>query len=255
MKDRAQDRAEDLTRRLLIDAGIHEGMRVLDIGCGRGDVSILTAQLVGTRGQVVGIDRDRAPIEAARERISELGLVNVSFEQADLQSLPSELGSFDAVTGRRVLMYQPDATATLAHLAGVLTPGGLIVLQEHDSTSMPICSPAMPLHERVSGWIWETVAREGADIHMGLYLSPALIRAGFTVERIRAEATILTPEQAHPVGTIVRAMLGRIVGAGVATAEEVDVDTLDDRLIAERQHTNGTCILEMVFGAWARKPG
>jgi hypothetical protein len=50
-------------------------------------------------------------------------------------------------------------------------------------------------------------------------------------------------------------MLGRIVGAGVATAEEVDVDTLDDRLIAERQHTNGTCILEMVFDAWARKPG
>lgn len=250
-----KDSAEDLTRRLLVDAGIHEGMRVLDIGCGRGDVSILAARLVGARGHVVDIDRDQAPIEAARERVSELGLTNVSFERADLAALPSELGSFDAVTGRRVLMYQPDATATLEHLADVLRPDGLIVLQEHDSTSMPICSPAMPLHERISGWVWETVAREGADIRMGLHLAPALVKAGFTVQHIRAEATILTPEQTHPIGMIVRAMLGRIVGAGVTTAEEIDIDTLDDRLIAERQQTNGTCIWEQVFGAWARKSG
>jgi SAM-dependent methyltransferase len=247
------DLAEDLTRRLLIDAGVREGLRVLDIGCGRGDVTFLARQLVGERGQVLGIDRDDAPIEAARARARELGVDNVSFARVDLGALTSELGHFDAVVARRVIMYQPDAVACLRRLADVLVPGGLIVLQEHDSTSMPISRPAMPLHEQVHGWLWETVKREGADVHMGLHLGPALEQAGFAVERVRAEATVLTPDQPHTIGTIVRAMVGRIVGAGVATADELDAETLDDRLAAERRETNGTCIWEIVFGAWARK--
>jgi ubiquinone/menaquinone biosynthesis C-methylase UbiE len=158
--------ANDVTRRLMVDAGIREGMRVLDIGCGRGDVTLLAAGLVGASGWVLGIDRDSVAIEAAAAGVREMGLPNVGFAQADLGSLTSALGRFDAVVGRRVLMYQPDPVACLARLADFLEPGGLIVLQEHDSTAMPVCRPAMPLHERVSKWIWETVAREGADVHM-----------------------------------------------------------------------------------------
>lgn len=247
------DLAEDLTRRLLVDAGVRDGMRVLDIGCGRGDVSFLVRQLVGKDGQVLGIDRDEAPLEAGRARVRDLGLDNVSFARVDLGALTSELGLFDAVVARRVIMYQPDAVACLRRLADVLVPGGLIVLQEHDSTSMPICLPAMPLHERVHRWLWETVKREGADVHMGLHLGPALEQAGFAVERLRAEATVVTRDQPHTIGTIVRAMVGRIVGAGVATADELDADTLDERLATERRQANGTCIWEMVFGGWARK--
>lgn len=254
MRDAMNDVAEDVTRRLLVDAGVREGMRVLDIGCGRGDVSFLAAGLVGERGQVVGVDREEAPIETGRARARELGLANVGFVRADLNALTGEHGRFDAVVGRRVLMYQPDAVASLARLAGILAPGGLLVLQEHDSTAMPLCQPALPLHERVAGWIWETVAREGADVHMGLHLAPALVRAGFAVERVRAAATVLTPDQPQPIGTIVRAMLGRLVGTGVATADEVAVDTLDARLAAERHEANGTCVWELVFGAWARNP-
>jgi methyltransferase family protein len=246
---------QDITHRLVSDAGLREGMRVLDIGCGRGEVAFLAARLVGARGEVLGIDRDDAAIDVARARARELGHANVRFEHADLGAATSELGRFDAVVGRRVLMYQPDAAACLARLADVLVPGGLIVLQEHDSTAMPICRPPMPLHQRVSAWIWETVAREGADVHMGLQLAPALVRAGFAVECVRAEATVLTPHQSHGIGAIVRAMLERIVAAGVADAREIDIDTLDERLAAERQVSDGTCLWEMVFGAWARKAG
>jgi SAM-dependent methyltransferase len=244
--------ADDVTRRLMLDAGIREGMRVLDIGCGRGAVTLLAGGVVGASGWVLGIDRDAAAIEAADARVRDMGLSNIGFTQADLCALTSALGRFDAVVGRRVLMYQPDPVACLSRLADFLEPGGLIVLQEHDSTAMPICRPTMPLHERVSQWIWETVAREGADVHMGLHLRPALAAAGFATECVRAEATVLTPDQSHPIGAITHAMQGRIVAADVATANEIDVETLDLRLAAERQETNGTCIWEMVFGAWAR---
>lgn len=246
---------DEVTRRLLVDAGVRNGMRVLDIGCGHGDVTFLAAALVGETGRVVGIDREEAPLATGRTRARELGLANVEFVQRDLDSLMRRHGAFDAIVGRRVLMYQPDAVACLSQLREVLVPGGLIVLQEHDSTGMPICLPAMPLHQEISGWIWQTMAREGADLQMGLHLGPALARTGFRLERVRAEATILTAQQSHHVGAIVRAMLARIVAAGVATAEEIALDTLDQRLETERQEANGTCIWEMVFGAWARKPG
>lgn len=247
--------ADDVTRRLLIDAGVQDGMRVLDIGCGHGDVTFLAAELVGATGGVVGIDREEAPLANGRARARELSLANVTFAQQDLDSPMRRHGMFDAIVGRRVLMYQPDAVACLSRLREALVPGGLIVLQEHDSTGMPICQPAMPLHRNVSGWIWQTVAREGADLQMGLHLAPALEAAGFRVERVRAEATILTAQQSHRIGAIVRAVLARIVAAGVASAEEIALDTLEERLEAERRQAKGTCIWEMVFGAWARKPG
>lgn len=116
------------------------------------------------------------------------------------------------------------------------------------------CLTPLPLHERVHGWIWHTVEREGANIHMGFDLPSVLARAGLTVEQVRAEAIVQTPKAHYAVGAVVRAMLPRIMQQGVATEEEVDVDTLDRRLVEEREKTNATYVGEMVFGAWARKP-
>jgi ubiquinone/menaquinone biosynthesis C-methylase UbiE len=49
----------------LRDAGIVSGMRVLDIGCGMGDVTMVVAQLVGPQGKVVSIDLDQASVSTA----------------------------------------------------------------------------------------------------------------------------------------------------------------------------------------------
>jgi ubiquinone/menaquinone biosynthesis C-methylase UbiE len=62
--------AEDFTTRLLVDAGINTGMRVLD-------VSLLLAHLMGENGLVVGVDLDARPLAVARERAQTLGPANV----------------------------------------------------------------------------------------------------------------------------------------------------------------------------------
>ncbi|WP_437670154.1 class I SAM-dependent methyltransferase [Sorangium sp. So ce131] len=249
------DMVAEMTERLLADAGIGAGMRVLDVGCGRGDVSFMVAQRVGAQGQVVGIDRDVQPLAAARDRARELGLSNVTFAEGDLGAPSPELGLFDGVVGRRVLMYQPDAVAAVRRLSGALRPGGLVVFQEHDATMVPASVEPLPLHERVNHWIWRTVEREGADIHMGFHLATVLEQAGLAVERVRAEAVVQTPKILHRTGAIVRAMLPRIVQQGVATEAEIDVETLEARLLEERAKANATYVSDMVFGAWARKPG
>lgn len=120
---------------------------------------------------------------------------------------------------------------------------------------VPACLTPLLLHERVHAWIWTTVEREGANRHMGSEFPGVFERAGLVVEQVRAEAVVQTPNAPHDVGTIVRAMLPRIVEHGVATEAEVDIDTLDRRLVEERERANTTYIGDMVFGAWARKPG
>jgi ubiquinone/menaquinone biosynthesis C-methylase UbiE len=63
----------DITQRLFNDAGITAGMRVLDLGCGQGDVSVLAAKFVGDQGAVLGVDRDPDAIKIAKENIQKLG--------------------------------------------------------------------------------------------------------------------------------------------------------------------------------------
>ena len=60
------------TERVFQKAGISEGMHVLDLGCGAGDVSFLAAELVGPTGSVVGVDLDPGVLAVARSAQMEL---------------------------------------------------------------------------------------------------------------------------------------------------------------------------------------
>ncbi len=244
----------EMTERLLVDAGIGAGMRVLDIGCGRGDVSLLVARLVGPQGAVLGVDREAGALEMARVRAREAGAGNVTFTQADVGALGPEHGVFDAAVGRRVLMYLPDPVEALRGIVRLLRPGARVVFQEADATMVPASRVPLPLNARANRWMWQTVEREGGNPHMGFDLAPALEKAGLVVEEVRAEAIVQTPKSRHPVGMIIRAMMPRILAHGVATEAEIDVDTLDQRLAEECERSNATYVGDMAFGAWARVP-
>lgn len=243
-----------MTRRLLHDAGVREGQRVLDVGCGLGTVSVIAATLVGPAGTVVAIDRDAQILERARERAWSLDLDNVTFVEGDLHSVHAEHGTFDVVVGRRVLMYQRDALAALRGLLPALRPAGVMVFQEHDTTMTPASLAPLPLHEQVHRWIWTTVEREGADSRIGFRLAALLEQAGLAVEHVRAEAIVQRAAARSDLAELVRNIMPRIVGQQVATEHEIDVDTLDARLVAELATTNATYVGDVVFGAWARKP-
>src|SRR5262245_17165364 len=59
---------KQLTADFLRRAGLAPGMRVLDIGCGIGDVSLLAADLVGPSGAVLGVDRSAESVAIAERR-------------------------------------------------------------------------------------------------------------------------------------------------------------------------------------------
>ena len=245
--------SSDFTLRLLSEAGLKQGMRVLDIGCGAGDVAFLAASLVGEAGSVVGIDVNEDALAAARQRAEQAARPRPTFIKADLGEPPEDLGLFDAIVGRRVLMYQPDTVAAVRLLMQHLVPAGIVALQELDMTMVPARLVSMPLHEEVLGWLQQMLLAEGADIHMGFHLHDVLTQAGLHVEGVRAEGIVQTPDQHNHLGTMIRAGVDRIVASGAASASHIDIETLQDRLDAERASLNATYIGDMIFGAWARK--
>ena len=242
----------DFTYRLLADGGIKEGMRILDVGCGTGDVSMMAAELIGNSGEIIGVDISEAALATAREGAKQKHLANLRFIQADLAGLPSDLGNFDAIVGRRILMYQKDAVNSIKSLLPFLKPDGLLIFQESDCLAASVSTASMPLHTLVQSWIWDTVAKEGGNIHIGMNLYAIMKQAGLKIGQIRGEAILQTYESGSDLAWVTKMMLKRIIEADIATEEEIEIDTLEERLQNERAESNSVFIRDMAFGVWAK---
>ena len=147
------------TRMIFAEAGIRTGVRVLDIGCGAGDVTFVAADLVGPDGSVVGVDHFPDALARARLRARRRGPAQVQFIEGDIHD-PAAGGPFDAIVERLVLMWVPDPAAVLREQATVLRPGGLVVPVEADMSPMRFL-PEIPLGTQVKSWLVEAFAKSG----------------------------------------------------------------------------------------------
>jgi ubiquinone/menaquinone biosynthesis C-methylase UbiE len=245
----------DLTEQVLRQAGLGPGMRVLDIGCGAGDVSFLAASLVGATGSVLGIDKSPEAVALARKRAVQAGLSNVQFEVADVADYRLT-EPVDAIVGRAILMYLPDPAGVLRRLAEQLRPGGLLVFQEMNlSTTRSL--PEAPLYSACTQWGRETVRRAGFEIDMGSKLYPTFRRAGLPGPQMLLSARVEAgPDSAgyEYVVQTVRSLLPMMERFGVVSAEVVGIDTLAARLRDEVVTMEGIIQLPALIGAWARMP-
>jgi ubiquinone/menaquinone biosynthesis C-methylase UbiE len=118
------DQMTFLNHRLVADARLRPGMRVLDLGSGTGYPAILAAQTVGPSGSVVRIDLAEQMLAIAERKTKRLGLANITFCPGDVTTLPFESQTFDAITSRFCLMFLPEIPKAAKEIARVLKPGG-----------------------------------------------------------------------------------------------------------------------------------
>jgi ubiquinone/menaquinone biosynthesis C-methylase UbiE len=236
---------------IFAEAGIRPGMRVLDLGCGTGAATFVAADLVGPGGSVVGVDHSPEALARARVRAAQRGLAQVQFIEGDIHD-PAPGGPFDAIVEQLTLWLVPDPAEVLRRQATVLRPGGLVVPIEVDLL-LQYSEPEMPL-----------LTQMGSSGLQALAGSP-LLSTGRRLWAITEEAGL------RPLGMIgiqqprapvdeaylafyveqTRNLEPIIVGAGVATAEEIGMETLEQRVREEWERTRAVIGDVIMRGAWA----
>lgn len=99
------------------------GYRVLDVACGPGIPSLMVSPLVEPGGTVTGIDLAPGMIELARQKADKQGLNNVSFQEADGESLPFPDEFFDVVLCNHGLVHMTNREKALSEMLRVLKKG------------------------------------------------------------------------------------------------------------------------------------
>lgn len=112
---------------LLARLGLKGGESVLEIGCGAGALTLPLAAAVGERGRVVAVDIAEPMLGAARQRVAERGLHNVTLQLADAQVFGFEPAAFDLATSRMGVMFFADPAAAFRNIGTALKPGGKLV--------------------------------------------------------------------------------------------------------------------------------
>jgi SAM-dependent methyltransferase len=246
----------EYTDHLLKAAGITPGMHVLDVGCGAGDATIQLARIVGPTGSVIGVDADSGVLAAAKQRVTELGIENVSFQQAILPDVVLNEQS-DALVGRLILLHLPDPAGAVQAMATLVRPGGIISFQDFNTTRTRSV-PALPLLTRSINLTVETLRAMGRAPDTGELLFSLFRAAGLPSPSI----AVMTPASPHDteaaatlLGETLISVLPFAEKTGVVTPGEVDPETLVHQLRAEARETPCVIYLPELVGAWARLPG
>jgi ubiquinone/menaquinone biosynthesis C-methylase UbiE len=244
---------EPLTKDVFQRAGLGPGMRVLDVGCGIGDVSLIAATMVGAQGSVLGIDRASSSVQTAERRAAALGLTQARFQVADVATFATDQ-VFDALVGRLVLLYLPDSAGTLRRLTRCLRPGAIVAFQEYDRSQFSQ-TPAGELFMQTRRWILDAFAAAGTELDMGTKLYSAFVRAGLPAPNMIAATQVASgpsaSEYEYPVG-VLRSLLPFIERTGIATAAEIGIDTLAVRLRDDAVANERVTFLPRLVGAWTK---
>ena len=248
---------DDVTRRFLLRSGIQQGMKVLDVGSGAGDVALTLAEFVGPEGTVIGVDINPDILKTAQVRATEAGFSNVEFiaEDARTLELPND---FDAIVGRLVLLYMSDPAEALKKLITHLRPGGIIAFQDTElALYRTVIHPDTPLINQLVEWGLTVFERSGAHLNMGMELYRVFVDAGLPEPTLHFEAPMGGPEGwpgFEYLANSFRSLVPLMEAYGIATSEDIDIDTLADRIQAEVTTSKRPLLLPPHITAYASLP-
>jgi SAM-dependent methyltransferase len=109
---------------LLAHLGLSGGESVLEIGPGTGALTVPLAEAVGEHGRITAVDISEPMLGAARQKIAEHGLRNVTLLSGDAQVFAFEPAAFDLATSRMGVMFFADPAAAFRNIKSALKPGG-----------------------------------------------------------------------------------------------------------------------------------
>ena len=203
-------------------AGIVDGARVVDIGCGPGAVLVEMARIVAPGGEVIGVEPDRRARNAADDEIAATGVTCARVIDGTSTATGLPAGEFDVVMIRHVLHHLGSAVPdAVAHAASLLRRGGCLYLVD---------TPAGLIREGAAGFDPDAIdfgeayvafqLRRGSDVTVGLRLGHLLADAGLDLVLEEATDSVVPGHLLASHGPMVEA-IPAMLAAGAATAANV----------------------------------
>lgn len=225
------------------------GMRVLDVGCGPGTITLGLAQSVAPEGEVVGIDVEASQVELARQAVRRTGTGNVSFQVGSAYALPLADESFDAVLAYGLVEHLARPPDAFAELRRVLRPEGVVGVCSSDWTGAVVEPRSADVNAALSCH-FELRRRAGGDPFAGGRL-PALTEAAGFVE----VSTTLLDEADLSYGGLA-AYVGKRIEGAVQDADATErTDLLRGAAAAQRWgRQEGGRFTQRWVAVTARKP-
>ena len=210
-------------------AGFGQGQTILDVGAGPGFASADLADLVGTDGRVIALER--SPHFAATLRAR--GLSNVELREQDVNEQEFGTAFADGAWTRWVLAFVADPARTVGHIARALKPGAKAVFHEYADYQSWRTMPPSPDHEQFRSLIVKSWRDSGGEPDIALELPALLDAAGFDLVAVRPMVRIVgrgDPAWQWPASFIATGS-ARLHELGYATAEQAEgFATFLDRL-------------------------
>ncbi|MBO0684281.1 MAG: methyltransferase domain-containing protein [Candidatus Dormibacteraeota bacterium] len=213
---------DDASTRHLIDLGVTQGWRCLEVGCGAGGIARWLARRVGLRGCVVAIDLDTSFVDGD-------GYHNLEVRQQDLMCDPLEEGVFDLVHARAVVEQIPDRQGAMRRVAAALRPGGWAVIED-TAFGGPIAAalagyvhPAAkaPFAERMIRAVEVAFSGVGVDAAFGTRLVEELEAAGLEGLGGVVHTPLVAGGTERWLRGTVEELGPRLAGTGLVTEAEV----------------------------------
>src|SRR4051812_1627880 len=239
-------------KRILLQAGLTERMKVADFGCGVGVVSRMLAQIVGPSGSVTGIDVNGAQLEEAARLCAGEGFKNTRFVKASAESTGLPRNSFDLVYCRFLLLHLTDPASCLREMKAVLKPGGIIVVEDGDLTSATsVPRGPMDAFANLFGRLGPT---RGVNYSIARDLYHMVKLEGFPAANVEIhQPAIIDGEDRFFLKWSVEEAGPALLDAGITTSHELS------RTLAEMQSAvddpNVLILAPPMYIVWARKPG
>lgn len=251
---RAQAAEHDESARwLLARVRLGTGSRAVDVGCGPVGILPLLSELVGSSGEVFGLEREPRFVRMARAEVARLGLTNVTIVEGDALSSGLDAGSFDFVHERLVLVNVPERTELVANMTALAAPGGIIALQDIDNVSWT-CEPGHDSWTALLGVFHDVLRAGGGDPFVGRRLPGLLRRAGVLDVRARATADLPTVGQYRRTHllSLIDSIRDKVIASGAM--EEAQLDSHRAALMDHLNDPDTFLIDKLLIQSWGRKP-
>jgi len=237
------------TEGLLGTAGLRAGMRVLDLGCGGGAVTLKIAALVGAEGEVVGIDLDPSILRLVQQE-ADGSKLPVTFRHLDAEEL-DEVAVYDFVYSRYLLSHLRKPERALEAMVRALRPGGLLAVED---VFFPghVCYPLNAAFDRYLELYQAVVRAKGADPQIGPRLMGMALDAGLSNVQVELIVPTFREGEGKRVAQVTLEHIREaVLGAELATSTEVDAVVTELKAFADDERT--LMSIAPTFQVWGRK--